>query len=138
MKPIIDYVKIHRGKYKYLLKTTYRILLPEIFYDEVESSHEHNGFYYLSIRKGWLQISKGYAWDGPSGPTIDTENWMRASLVHDALYQLMRERVLDLKMRLPSDNFMYSILRQDEMSWIRAVIAWKIVRWFGESSARPV
>ena len=29
---------------------------------------------------GLLTISKGYAWDGPSGPTIDTNNFMRGSL----------------------------------------------------------
>ena len=39
---------------------------------------------------GLLTINKGYAWDGPSGPTIDTKSFMRGSLVHDALYQLMR------------------------------------------------
>jgi hypothetical protein len=37
---------------------------------------------------GLLTVKKSYAWDGPSGPTIDTKNFMRGSLVHDALYQL--------------------------------------------------
>ena len=45
--------------------------------------------------QGALRIAKGYAWDGPSGPTLDTRNFMRGSLVHDALYQLMREGLLD-------------------------------------------
>ena len=45
--------------------------------------------------QGVLRIAKGYAWDGPSGPTLDTRNFMRGSLVHDALYQLMREGLLD-------------------------------------------
>ena len=35
---------------------------------------------------GLLIIKNGYAWDGPSGPTFDTKNFMRGSLVHDALY----------------------------------------------------
>ncbi|MGF1718169.1 DUF1353 domain-containing protein [Photobacterium chitinilyticum] len=44
---------------------------------------------------GNLHIKKGYAWDGPSGPVVDTKENMRASLVHDALYQLMRNEHLD-------------------------------------------
>jgi len=44
--------------------------------------------------KGTLTIKAGYAWDGPSGPVVDTKENMRASLVHDALYQLMRLKKL--------------------------------------------
>ena len=40
---------------------------------------------------GLMFIKKGYCWDGASGPTFDTASTMRASLYHDALYQLMRE-----------------------------------------------
>lgn len=46
---------------------------------------------------GSLTIFEGYAWDGPSGPVRDTKENMRASLVHDALYQLMRLRYLSAK-----------------------------------------
>jgi hypothetical protein len=48
---------------------------------------------------GCGQESKGYAWNGPSGPTLDTRNFMRGSLVHDALYQLMREGRMDNGLR---------------------------------------
>jgi hypothetical protein len=47
--------------------------------------------------QGRLTVFNGYAWDGPSGPVIDTRENMRASLVHDALYQLMRLRLLSAK-----------------------------------------
>lgn len=46
---------------------------------------------------GTLTIRDGYAWDGPSGPVVDRKENMRASLVHDALYQLMRLRKLSRK-----------------------------------------
>ena len=39
---------------------------------------------------GLLKINKGYSWDGATG-IPDTEANMFAALVHDALYQLMRE-----------------------------------------------
>lgn len=40
---------------------------------------------------GLLVIRKGFAWDGASGPTFDTKNSMRASLVHDVFCVCMRD-----------------------------------------------
>jgi len=41
-----------------------------------------------------LRINVGYAWDGASGPTIDTKDSMVATLVHDVGYQLIRQGIL--------------------------------------------
>ena len=43
---------------------------------------------------GRLHILAGFAWDGPSGPTVDTKDSLRASLVHDVFCILMRDRRL--------------------------------------------
>lgn len=67
------------------------------------------GFVHLSA-KGTLTIKSGYAWDGASGPTLDTPSTMFASLVHDALYQLMREGVLDQGFRLLADEILGRIM----------------------------
>ena len=75
--------------YKYQLKRDYSQQI-----DIKPSSHVDMDFIILTMTR-FLIIKKGYAWDGPSGPTIDTPNFMRGSLVHDALYQLMREGQLD-------------------------------------------
>ncbi|HGF5283826.1 TPA: hypothetical protein ACF376_003024, partial [Vibrio parahaemolyticus] len=49
---------------------------------------------YLSLsEQGLLTIKKGYSWDGVSGPAIDTRNLILVSLVHDELYQFMREEL---------------------------------------------
>ena len=69
---------------------------------------------------GWLTILTGYAWDGPSGPTVDTKNFMRGSLVHDALYQLIREEKLPQDERFIADKILQMICRQDGMSKLRA------------------
>ena len=86
---------------------------------------------------GVLIVNPKYAWDGPSGPTIDTANWMRASLAHDALYQLMREAGLDISHRKAADQLMYDMLREDGMSWVRARVAYRGVRLFGKPAAKP-
>ena len=43
---------------------------------------------------GTLIIREGYACDGPSGPVMDRKTNMTASVLHDALYQMMREKLL--------------------------------------------
>lgn len=86
--------------------------------------------------EGLLKIESGYAWDGPSGPTIDTKTFMRGSLIHDALYQLMREEKLDPKIyRESADKILKEVCIEDGMSFFRASYVYKFVRWFGKSSA---
>lgn len=80
---------------------------------------------------GLLCLRAGYTWDGASGPTIDTKNWFRASLVHDGLYQLMRENLISKDHRRYADDLMRQILRTDGMNPIRAYYSWLAVRWFG-------
>ena len=40
---------------------------------------------------GWLFVYRGFCWDGPSGPTFDTKDSLKASLVHDVFCILMRD-----------------------------------------------
>lgn len=91
---------------------------------------------------GLLTIKAGYAFDGPSGPTVDTLNFMRGSLVHDALYQLMREKhISSFKNRKRADKILRDICREDGMSSIRAWWVYRGVRLGGKKSSitgRPV
>ena len=77
--------------YKYQLLTTYTHPTGFQLLQDISTKNE----WVKLSKKGRLTLQKGYAWDGPSGPTIDTRNFMRGSLVHDGLYQLMREGLLD-------------------------------------------
>lgn len=91
--------------------------------------------YFVRLKKtGKIDIRKGYAWDGPSGPTIDTKNFMRGSLVHDALYQLIRLGLLSVSWRKFSDNELYQICREDGMSVFRAWYVYRGVRRMGHLS----
>lgn len=92
----------------------------------------------LSITKnGKLVIKKGYSWDGPSGPTIDTRNFMQGSLVHDALYQMMREGVIAQHQRKRADEILREICVADKMSKLRAWWVYQGVRIGGASAAKP-
>ena len=81
----------YKKGYKYQLTEAYTV---DILIHPDADIHSNSGYIDLTA-EGTLTIKKGYAWDGPSGPTVDTRNFMRGSLVHDALYQLMREGALD-------------------------------------------
>lgn len=120
----------YRDGYKYQLVDPYWIQT-----DIMGAEYRVDG--YISLREnGLLYIYRAYAWDGPSGPTMDTKNSIRASLVHDALYQLMGEYPELLKWRLYADSLLYNMLIEDGMWRIRAWLWKKAVNWFGEGSAR--
>ena len=93
---------------------------------------------FLSLSHGVLTIKKYYAWDGPSGPTIDTRDFIRGSLVHDALYQLMRESVLDYKVhRQRADEKFRELLLEDGMCKFRTWYVYQAVHLFAEGGAHP-
>ena len=127
----ICYVKRRGVRYKYKLTRDYP--------HPTGLRDRSGGNEYLQINSsGKLEIRARYAWDGPSGPSIDTKNFMRGSLVHDALYQLMRERVLDhMRERKYADKLLRQICKVDGMNWFRRWYVYWIVRATGASSARP-
>jgi hypothetical protein len=85
---------------------------------------------------GRLTIRAGYCWDGPSGPTFDTPDFMRGSLAHDALYQLMRAGHLAQDARKAADQLLYDLCREDGMWWFRANYVRWAVRKFAADAAR--
>ena len=87
-------------------------------------------------KTGMLTIKAGYAWNGASGPTIDSKSSMRGSLVHDALYQLMSIYPDLLKFRLYADELFFITCKQDGMGSARAWLWKKAVNLFGEHAAR--
>jgi hypothetical protein len=85
---------------------------------------------------GMLFIRAGYAWDGPSGPTFDTPSFMRASVVHDALYQLMRAGKLPQETREAADELLCRMCTEDGMWKIRAAWCLAGVRAFAAYAAK--
>ncbi len=120
-------------KYKYQLMHDYTI---DVEIDDLGEDVDTN--FIALTTAGVLTVKNRYAWDGPSGPTIDTRSFMRGSLVHDVLYQLMRGKYLDYKKhRKYADELLKNICLKDGMLKFRAWYVYKIVRMFGEKNARP-
>jgi hypothetical protein len=98
-------------------------------------------FYSLDMN-GLLTAKPGYAWDGPSGPTIDTHTFMRGSLFHDICYQMMREGLISRNgNRTKSDKLLREVCLFDGMWKVRAWWVYKGVRKGAERSSivgRPI
>ncbi len=122
----------YNSGYKYQLKKAYRIDISIIPKSSINTD-------YITLdKKGKLVIKKGYAWDGPSGPTIDTPSFMRGSLIHDVLYQLMRDGYLDHKQyRQSADVILRDICREDGMCCIRVWWVYFFVHLFGNFAVDP-
>ena len=122
----------YRSEYKYQLASDYRIdigIIPDegILTDFIELDGE-----------GKLEVKNGYAWDGPSGPVIDTVENLRASLVHDALYQLMRNEELNTRThRKAADEIFRDLCKEDGVSTFAANIYYKALRRHGKPAASP-
>ena len=122
----------YRGGYKYQLQEGYSLEI------SIRPAAAVGNDYIALDPQGALRIAKGYAWDGPSGPTLDTANFMRGSLVHDALYQLMREGLLDHTIhREAADRILQSLCREDGMTALRAWWVYQGVRLFGNPASDP-
>lgn len=80
---------------------------------------------------GTLTVRDGYAWDGPSGPTIDDKTNMRGSLEHDAKYQLMRLGLIHESNKNIADEELKERCIEDGMWPIRAWFYFEGVDHFG-------
>ena len=122
----------YRSEYKYQLANDYGI---EISIHPAEDVITE--FIDLDA-DGELTVKKGYAWDGPSGPVVDTDENLRASLIHDALYQLMRNEKLSSRAhRKNADELFRDICKEDGVSSIKANIFYRALRRFGKKAASP-
>jgi len=118
-------------QYKYQLTEDYSISVPIKPLKMIKTP------FVRLTKAGKLTIKQGYSWDGASGPTWDLHAH-RASLVHDALYQLMRMGLLDHVMYRPvADLLLRDIAREDGMSRFRSAYWHYFVSKYGGRAAEP-
>lgn len=132
MDNILEHKIFYKEGYKYQLEEPYRV-------ETACRPYVTGGNRFVSIdTQGILTISAGYAWDGASGPAIDTKNFMRGSLVHDALYQLIAIGILPPNQRQYADLMLKEIVLEDGMNPIRAWWVHLAVKHFGQVYSRQI
>lgn len=134
--------------YKYRTEETYIIQTNIIPGKEVKNGN------IILTKEGILIILAGYSSDGPSGPTIDTKDFMPGAFVHDALYELLRRSRDEMigssitrqgkpvivhasfdDLRKEADRFLRDLILEDGMWKWRANYIYKGVRMGGFESA---
>ena len=121
-------MKYSKYKYKFKVEENFSIELPFKIPDFVHS--------YASLKDGILSVKRGYAWDGASGPIINTRDTLVASLVHDVLYQAMRLNLIksSKENRQIADKNFFEILKMNGVNSIRRKVWYFAVRLFGKKS----
>jgi len=122
-------------KYQYGLMEIYRINvnLPDAFGN------------FMSVSDGTLVIRKHYAWDGSSVPLKRCYKWIwnadkyckTASLVHDALCQLIREDLLPMKYKEQVDTIYRDMCIAKGMPSWQANTRYKMIRKYGDKYVLP-
>ena len=121
---------LYKGGYKYQLAQDYSMNLKYMPSETIVTD-------YIELDMvGVLKIKKGYAWDGVT-LWPDRDNMMRASLVHDALYQLITEGHLnDLHKPMADEAFKKVLIEDGVWKWL-ASLYYKAVTRFGQPSSNP-
>ena len=95
---------------------------------------------WLWCRQGRLVIRARYAWDGASFVLfrwVGTPGaWLLPSLVHDALYQALREGKLWRQYRDEIDRLFCRQLQARGVSWVVSMVAYWCVRVGGNFAVR--
>ncbi len=121
----------YKAGFKYQLAEEYRcntgILPPEDIDTDFVSLHKN----------GDIILRVGFAWDGPSGPTIDRKENMRGSAEHDGLYRMIRYGLLPPSFREQADNRIRTCWIEDGMWPATARLEVWALKKFGAAACRP-
>ena len=109
-----DYIEYQEG-YGYWLRSGFQIKT------EIKPDTPIIAEFFSLESDGVLRILPGYAWDG-STKVADTKSTQIASVVHDALCQMVQEYGLDKKWKLEINKLYYNLSRMGGMSRLRSAI----------------
>lgn len=118
---VIDFKELSDGRYQltrtFIIQTDIHPPLT-VFSDYIRLQPE-----------GTLIIERGYCWDGATGG-FDTPDFMRGSLAHDGLCDLIARGLLDKSYRPQVDKLLRNILIEDGMSKLRAWWIYTFIKYY--------
>ena len=126
-------------KYAKIPTYKYRLLADEITPLSIAFSGYSASTEFMALSGCRLLLKKGYAWDGATGG-LDTKDIMRASLVHDALCQLIWMGVLPTSRQNDADRELCRICKEDGVPDWMANCMYHAVRaysYFKKNPAEP-
>lgn len=121
----------YKDGYKYQLQESYCVQTT------IHPSFIIKNQFFILDTDGLLTIREGYAWDGATC-CPDMKKILRGSLIHDVLYQMMREGMLDIAMwRKSVDKELQKACIEDGMPSALAWIIYQAVNVCGKNAALP-
>ncbi len=124
-----DYERIDHPRWKY--RTTVVVIVSLPFSFKVYEDYDAGQVKFVTFKDlpniPPILIFCKYAWDGASSLAIDTDTWMKASLVHDALCQLISLGVIPEEERGTCNKAMYDICLDEGMHPFRAWYSYQFV-----------
>lgn len=131
----MKYIQIRsfKRKYKYLVETDTYIDI-DVLFRHLGTRYIISRFY--QIRGNCIIVKGGYCWDGATC-FPDIKSIMLPALVHDILYQALREEHLHSKYRQVVDKIFMNVCISQGMNKILAHLVYLAVRLFGKHSAKP-
>ena len=123
-----DYRSLH--KWKYATKKPMKCRLRGLGF-EIDTE-------YIKISGGWLTVKARYAWDGASFIARDTPDFMRGSLFHDALCELVTTGVIHKIYRKYADKLLRQHCLEDGMNKFRAWYVYMAVRAYSKLKGMKV
>ena len=127
MTDTLEYPVKYRRLYKYETEEDVEYELPVRFPYTLK---EAGGW--ATLEGNILKVKARASYDGPSGPTFDTENSMGPALAHDFLYKVHQDNgVLTFKNRRRCDLCFAKMLQMNQMRGWRFRIWYLAVRMFG-------
>ena len=117
--------------YQVLDNPKYRIIQPLIIDTGIIPPQPIKTNFSALYMNGKLSIEKGFCWDGASGG-FDTDNFMRASLIHDAFCNWMVQDLLPYNPYWDkADALLRKIALEDGMSKFRANYVYQAIKYHG-------
>lgn len=108
---------------KYIRGMKYQLVEDEACATVILGEHIRAEFFEL-FPDGRLVLYAGFAWDGASGPTIDSKSSMRASAFHDALCVLMRAGRLSYEVWQDRVNALFKQQCLEDGMWAARAAVW--------------
>ena len=109
---MFDYERYKDGNEKFRLKAKYEYDLPSCF-GKLKAKFPEGSDAYVMLVDRRLTMRKEYAWNGAN--YFPDFRWaLRATLVHDALCQLIKEGAIAGRFRECADRELYCIVAEDK------------------------
>lgn len=135
-------IRFKKG-YKYLLvdDVKFETTINRYYNNSTQTPNFDAEYFSINYETGIVIAKKRYAWDGISFALLDKLVTVRASLLHDVLYQAIRLGYIKDSYKVEADKLLRQSLRQDGGNSLLGQVCYLGVRLFGKinltSDAEP-